>query len=123
MSDEEPEQKEIPVVKYKATKLVVEPKTQTRQIKKFRDGEVYEILEYDIEYVPLNGDDYEKMMVGTPTDKSGQSAKAYLLRQLRKKMLLTVAGEKYDDLVTRTWEAWKIIDVNDFLWDYLQGNF
>ena len=90
------------------------PKKQTRVCGK---------NEYEIEYYPVNGDTYEQVLIDSSIGvKTEAQAKFKLLRGMREKMLKAVAGEAYTDACTREWPAWLLADVNDFVWDYLQGN-
>jgi len=79
---------------------------------------------YLIKYKELNGDAYERILYKSGADSRNDEAQRQKLlsEYIRAAMLVEVAGEPYKTGSERFMPVWLMVDVNNFVLEYLSGN-
>jgi hypothetical protein len=84
--------------------------------------------EYELVYKDMTGDEFETFTLATRAmhsrngvlDEKGFNTD--FQRKLRKRIIVSVMGKKYEELDDRVMQPWLLQDLNDFIIQYIQGN-
>ena len=84
--------------------------------------------EYELVYKDMTGDEFETFTLSVRAQHSRNGVideKGFntdFQRKLRKRIIVSVMGKKYEELDDRNMQPWLLQDLNDFIIQYIQGN-